>query len=796
MSVDRAQVYQGLILTRSSKDKRGVPEIEYWLATELGPVVLKITGERPVLFVALSDIETVKQAIQQLHSAYKIKVLELTNFSCEQVVGIYSPSIAAAFDLQNRLQQNEVEVLESDLRLHDRYLMERFIYGSLAFTGRLIQCNGYLEVRNPRVKKTKFSLALSMLSLDIECAMDGALFSIGLAYIDHKSQAVNEVLMIGTPEQAATNVAWFDDEKSLLLGLCERMPILDPDLIVGWNLINFDLRILIDRAAQYKVSLRLGRANGIATWRSRRDDPRRGYASIAGRVAIDGIDSLRSATWQFPSFSLESVAQSLLGRGKKVENDVDDRIAEIVHNFHHNKPVLAAYNLEDCLLVLDIFTKTNIIDYLVLRAQMTGLELDRAGGSVAAFTNLYLPKLHRGGYVAPNLPIGGGLASPGGYVMDSKPGLYKNVLVLDFKSLYPSIIRTFKVDPMGLIEGLKTPNESIQGFKGAYFDRDKHFLPDIITTLWQQRDQAKKEQDSVRSQAIKIIMNSFYGVLGSGGCRFYDTRLASSITMRGHQIMQTTSRWIEEQGYDVIYGDTDSTFVSLDPNLDSHGCKTIGNDLMGLINDRWNATLKEEFDLDCHLEIEFETHFNRFLMPTIRGSEAGSKKRYAGLIIDPESGEENLIFKGLENVRTDWTDLAKDFQADLFQYVFHDQDPTQFIIDTVKQTLSGALDNKLVYHKQLRKRLDDYVKNLPPQVRAARIADEKNAMLGKSLKYQNKGWISYLMTINGPEPVEYHCSAIDYDHYVEKQLKPIADAILSFIELDFSEMTSQQISLF
>ncbi len=542
--------------------------------------------------------------------------------------------------------------------------------------------------------------------------------------------------------------------------------------------------------------LPIGRDRSSATWRARRNDPHKGYVYIAGRIAIDGIDALKSATWNFPSFSLESVAQELLGRGKKVDGDVDDRVAEIVHNFHHDKPALAAYNLEDCELVLEIFTQTNIIDYLVLRSRMTGLELDRAGGSVAAFTNLYLPKLHRGGYIAPNLPAGGGLASPGGYVMDSKPGLYRNVLVLDFKSLYPSIIRTFKIDPMGLIEGLAAPSQSLPGFRGARFDRNKHFLPDIITELWQQRDQAKRDKDHVSSQAIKIIMNSFYGVLGSGGCRFYDTRLASSITMRGHEIMQTTSQWIASQGYEVIYGDTDSTFVALNENLSAPDCQRIGKQLAANINRQWRDTLMQDYQIACHLEIEFETHFSQFLMPTIRGSEAGSKKRYAGLIVDCETAEEKLVFKGLENVRTDWTQLARQFQAALFKLVFHQQDPTELIKTTVAATLAGHRDDDLIYTKQLRRQLDHYVKNVPPQVRAARMADEQNLALGKSLKYQNKGWVSYLITVGGPEPIEYAQSAIDYQHYIDKQIKPIADGVLPFIGLDFEALLSNQGELF
>ena len=787
--------YTGFVLTRSSVSRYGRTELEYWLATDFGPVLLTVSGQRPVFFITQEHGASAEASLNKLgRGNYEIKSLDLKTFQGLAVSAVYSATPSDAYHAQDLLKRAGLELLEADIRPHDRYLMERFAYGSVEFTGERVQRNGYVEFKNARLKTADYKPSLTAVSLDIECAMDGELFSIGLASADN---SVSEVLMIGE-EQAddQTITLWFNDEKALLLGLCERILDIDPDLIIGWNVINFDMRVLLERAKHCRVKLKLGRANREASWRNQVNDPSKGYVSIAGRVTIDGIDALRSATWSFPSFSLENVAQTLLGRGKKVEQGVDDRVAEIVHNFHHNKAALAAYNLEDCRLVLDIFEHTQIVDYLILRSKITGLELDRAGGSVAAFTNLYLPKLHRGGYVAPNLPEGGGLASPGGYVMDSIPGLYRNVLVLDFKSLYPSIIRTFKIDPMGLIEGLAAPEKSIPGFRGGTFDRDKHYLPKIITDLWAQRDQAKRDNDAVRSQAIKIIMNSFYGVLGSGGCRFYDTRLASSITMRGHEIMQTTSQWIEEQGYRVIYGDTDSTFVALDDDLDAAQCEQIGDDLAALINTQWQTTLSDDYQLDCLLEIEFETHFSRFFMPTIRGSEAGSKKRYAGLIIDSTTLEETTVFKGLENVRTDWTELAKEFQSDLFEHVFHDQDPTELIKKVVKDTLAGKCDAKLSYRRQLRRKLDLYVKNVPPHVRAARFADQKNSQLGKSLLYQNKGWIRYVMTSNGPEPIEYHSSPLDYDHYIEKQIKPIADAILPFIGYDFDTIASNQIELF
>jgi DNA polymerase-2 len=101
-----------------------------------------------------------------------------------------------------------------------------------------------------------------------------------------------------------------------------------------------------------------------------------------------------------------------------------------------------------------------------------------------------------------------------------------------------------------------------------------------------------------------------------------------------------------------------------------------------------------------------------------------------------------------------------------------------------------------VYAKRLRRKLSDYQKNIPPQVRAARLADEKNHLLGRALQYQNRGQIRYVMTLNGPEPLEYLESPIDYQHYIDKQLLPIADAILPHIGLSFEQLNDQQLGLF
>ncbi|OOF08043.1 DNA polymerase II [Salinivibrio sp. MA427] len=786
---------QGFVITRQQRDWGHTSTIVLWLSTPEGPIKLCIDDQHSVFFVPLEEKARVEALLPAIDPNAYCKPVPLTTFQHTPVAACYFTSVKRAREGQKVITGAAIALYEGDLRLADRYLMERYICGSLLFTGQVRQRQGYLEVTQGKAKQADYTPTLHHVSLDIECSQKGQLYSVGL-----DSEKDSRVIMVGAPQNDAPAwIEWVDNEEALLVALERWFAQYDPDVVVGWNVIDFDFRLLVKRAQRYQRDLRLGRGGERAFWRDGGSN-KPGFISLAGRVVIDGIDALKTATYGFRSWALEAVAQTLLGEGKAID-DPHDRMASINRMFHQDKIALATYNLQDCRLVNRIFDHTHLLDFLIERSRLTGVELDRVGGSVAAFTNLFLPRLHRSGYVAPNLASEGWIASPGGYVMDSKPGLYHSVLVLDFKSLYPSIIRTFLIDPLGLIEGLKAQEagqeaDTVPGFRGGVFHREKHYLPALIDELWQARDRAKKAGEKAFSQAIKIIMNSFYGVLGSSGCRFFDHRLASSITMRGHEIMKTTRELIEAHGFEVIYGDTDSTFVSLGGEKASEDADAIGRKLVSHVNQWWSQHLQETYGLESLLEIEYETHYQRFLMPTIRGQETGSKKRYAGRIVNPDTGESHLVFKGLETVRTDWTPLAQQFQQQLYQRVFDGDDVDAFIRDVVACTQQGERDAELVYRKRLRRPIAEYQKNVPPHVRAARLADSENQKRGRPEQYQRGGWIEYVITVNGPEPCMYRCSPMDYQHYIDKQLKPIADGILPFIGKEFDTLALPQLGLF
>jgi DNA polymerase-2 len=155
-----------------------------------------------------------------------------------------------------------------------------------------------------------------------------------------------------------------------------------------------------------------------------------------------------------------------------------------------------------------------------------------------------------------------------------------------------------------------------------------------------------------------------------------------------------------------------------------------------------------------------------------------------------------MVYRGLEMARSDWTPLARQFQEGLLTRIFRDEPHREFVTAYAQATLAGEKDDLLIYRKRLRHRLDAYEVNVPPQVRAARIADAHNKALGRPHQYQNGGWIQYVMTRSGPQPLEARQSGIDYEHYLFKQLQPIADSILFPFGESFAALTTLQQELF
>lgn len=771
---------QGYIVSRHSNDEKGRLNIHYYVKTDAGTVKVSITNPETVFFTN-APLEALATDVPGIQS----EETQLKSFAHEPVNVVRCQSLLLQQQMVALVKKQGYSVYEEDIKPEDRYLMERHIRGQVAFVG-VPDASGanYTEAK---LKVGNYQPDWQVWSLDIETSVSrNELLSIGITSGDRK------VVLVISPEPAQMdNVYTFSDERKLLMAFIKFVRKHAPDIIIGWNVIGFDLMFLEQRFKALGIKPALG-AQG-ETWRIREaKESGKVFASIAGRVVLDGITMLKVGGYHFNSYSLNNVSNELLEESKLITGG--DRWQEIERLHREELENFAAYNLQDCVLVERIFEKLKLIELQQTRVDLTGIPLSQTGGSVASFENLYLPRLHRTGWVGPAWRDDQFVPSPGGFVMNSVPGLYRNVLVFDFKSLYPSIIRTFYVDPLARVvaQALAQDEGLVPGYRGASFQRQYAILPELVAELAQSREAAKRDGNDILSYAIKIIMNSFYGVLGSSVCRFYHAELASSITMRGHELLGRSKQWMEERGAKVIYGDTDSLFITLSDELSEEQAWQAGKDLCEVVNQCLREWCGDYADIDSHLELEFETLYTRFYMPTIRGQEEGSKKRYAGLT----NGE--LVFKGLEAARSDWTPLAKRFQVELFEHVFFDKDMDSYVADFVSNLLSGKFDRELIYSKQLTRPLANYTKTQPPHVRAAKMADEIRHNQGLPPEYdRGRKRVQYVYSLTGVRPYssDEDLKNLDYQHYIDKQVLPIAEGVFQMLNLNVTDILTPQFAL-
>ncbi len=396
-----AQHRQGFLLTRHWRDTQAGTEVEFWLATDAGPQQVRLPPQPSVAFIPAEQRQRAETVLRD-ERRWQLHPLELTDFHQRPVLGLYCNQHRQLIRLEKLLKENGVNVYEGDIRPPERFLMERFITAPVWFSG---ENNGNGPLLNTQMKPADdYRPTLKLVSLDIETSEHGELYCIGLEGCGQR-----QVYMLGPPngnqaDETALdfNLEYVASRPLLLEKLNQWLELHDPDAIIGWNLVQFDLRVLQKHADRYQIPLRFGRGGNLLEWREHGFKQGHFFASAAGRLIIDGIEALKSATWNFPSFSLESVSQTLLGEGKASDSPYQ-RMDEINQRFANNKPALARYNLKDCELVTRIFAKTELLSFLLERATVTGLAADRSGGSVAAFTHLYMPRMHRIGYVAPNL---------------------------------------------------------------------------------------------------------------------------------------------------------------------------------------------------------------------------------------------------------------------------------------------------------------------------------------------------------------------------------------------------------
>jgi len=791
--------FDGCILQSSYRVRSGVPVVQlYGRLADGRSFVVRDSRVRPAFYIRAAD----RARAVACAGGHGMRV-DPRPHAFRSMAGAALCRIEAGIPsdvppLRDVLHGAGIPTFEADVRFAVGYLIDRGIRGGCRITGNPAPGPGVdLVFDDPVLEPALVGITPRVLAFDIETdpvadrLLAIALYGLGL----------DEVLVVDPggrpmPPQATG----LPNERAVLDAFAQRVSACDPDVLTGWNVIEFDLAMLARVAARVRFPLRLGRDDNVLRVRPAARPFGGASAVIPGRLVLDGIDLLRGAFVRQDDYSLDAVARSVLGEGKALAGPVADRVGEILANYRDDLPAFARYARTDARLALEIVQQLDVVNLAFERSRLTGMTPDRVAASIASFDFLYLAALHRMGIAAPTLHPGTGgvqVAQAGGQVLEPAPGLYDLVWVFDFKSLYPSIIRTFNIDPLGYagaaVDGsgeapaatsdpsARVDEDLIVTPGGARFRRGPAILPLILDDLMPRRDAAKRAGDQVAAQAIKILMNSFYGVLGTPACRFHNAAIANAITGLGRHLLMWTKHWFESRGFRVLYGDTDSLFVASGA-ADASAAAQQGRALVEALNAELAAYVSAGWRVDSRLELQFEKLYARLLLPAMRHGPEGARKRYVGV----RAGEppEALEFVGMEVVRRDWTDLAKNVQRELYRRLFAGDPVADYLRETVRALRAGELDRQLVYRKGLRKALASYTANTPPHVVAARKSPGAPGRV-----------IAYVMTTRGPEPLDALEAPPDREHYLDRQVRPVAEPVLHTLGLEFEAVIGDETQL-
>jgi DNA polymerase-2 len=717
----------------------------------------------------------------------------------EPVSRVQLPTPAAVQALCHRLRAAGVPTYEADLNGVARYLIDRGVRGSLEIHG-LCRPGGAegvdLVFENPEVAPGSVVPRLTVLALRVCTGASGQLAAVAVY-----GAAGGELLRVrasGEPEADGTTT--FADERALLGGLRERLRARDPDVLVGWDVVAHDLAVLKAAAQRARWPLALGRGRGVvqvavAAARGRGGPAR---AIVPGRMVLDAAALVQLAAPQVSDEALEVVAARVLGERAALLPSAGSGSA--------GAPV-AAPLLAEAQSIYELTVALQLIELSAQRSRLCGLPLDRIGASVAAFDYLYLLELSRRGFVAPTFERPSEPVEPvvGGHIIAPLPGVHRGVVALDFRSLYPSLIRTFQIDPLGLLPASAVtgsfatdPDGPIVAPSGAGFRRQLGVLTVILDQIFPMRAAAKAAGDAAASQAIKLLMNSLYGVLGSPGCRFHRPELANAVTSFGRELLKWTQARLEQYGYRVVYGDTDSLFVETgltgDSPTDVAALRALGEELAARLTRELGEHVRLTWGVESRLVLQLQTVYLRLLLTRLRrphASALGAAKRYAGLCAEGPKGERRrVVFVGMEAARRDATDLCKEAQRTLHELLFADRPAAElsnYLHRLVADLRRGDRDAQLVYRKMLRKEPADYQRLVLPHVV---VAQRLALPVGRLVRY--------VMTKAGPQPAGEQSSPLDYEHYLDKQLRPVAQPVLALYGLDFDQLLGKdrQLKLF
>lgn len=549
------------------------------------------------------------------------------------------------------------------------------------------------------------------------------------------------------------------DEKNMIEELTKVIEKKNPDIITGYNSTNFDLPYLGDRSKVTKAKLAFGRDGSSFEIRKRGI---RDVAKIEGRIYIDLFPLLRFLSFigavKMTRFTLESAYESIIGKKSDWKKKVEG--LEIYKMWDDEKQLasLAEYSRIDAHATWEL--AKNVLPLELEMSKVTHVPPADVIGATSSqlVESLLLYEANRRNAIVPNRPddatVRARMENPieGAFVKQPNPGIYEDIMVFDFRGLYPSIIISHNIDPFSLLPKDSAHKDYFESPTGARFAKEpKGLIPDVLERVIKTRGKLKDklktlnpdtdEYKSVwaRQQSLKILANSYYGYLAFARSRYYSRSAAESVTAWGRQFIMDTGKKAEMAGFELLYQDTDSAFLLL-------GNKTKEDAL------EWMKEINKT--LPGTMELELEGFFPRgvFVSKKATGSKVatGAKKKYA--LID-EKGK--LKIRGFELVRRDWSIVAKETQRAVLDAILKDgskEKAVKIVRDIVDEIRAGKMPlEKFVIQTQLTKAFKDYeVKS--PELAAALKYNVK----GKGEKLGQGSIIRFVITRTGGTPADLY----------------------------------------
>ncbi len=794
----------------------GVSQVEYSNGPD-GPLIhlygreldgssheIVITGFMPYLYIKADQAD-------RNHPTQVVKVdpTPYRSIYGEEVRRLYTHRPTDVRDVRTNYSH-----FEADIPFATRYMIDRGITAGVRIP------SGITQIPYEQVIPEQVNAPLRSCILDIECQDDKgglpdpdrdaiicitAWDSFEDTYISfilqnqQKSITAELFSSIGPLDSGCFNaschqVLIYPTERELLIGFSRYISEKNPDLLTGWNFIDFDLPFILGRIKYHNLP-----SDSIARLKGPSE-----RSTIRGRIEFDLLAAYkRMQSSKLDSYRLDAVGEREVGDVKAFHYSPG-----MTASFWKDSPEkLVEYNFKDVELCVKINQKNSIIDFYQEIARYVGCPLDRTLNS-SNVIDIYILRKAFGKFVLPSKGFSAGDEFEGATVFDPSHGLKENVVVLDLKSLYPMAMMTINASPE-----TKKPEGDLVAPNGIRFASHPDGLTrSIISELLKERDDKKNTRNlypfgspeyhlyDMQQSVIKVIMNTYYGVSGYSRFRLYDREIGAAVTSVGRAIIEHTRGIIEAKGYSVIYGDTDSCMVQLPPG-DLEQTIQIARSIEAELNASYDNFAKETLHADHHFfSIKFEKVYRRFF-------QGGKKKRYAGNLIWKEGKDvDEIDMVGFEAKRSDSPLLTREVMKEVMNRILKGEDLQKlklYLGPIIKRYRSGEFPlDEIGIPGGIGKGLDDYG-IADAQIRGAKYANEN---LGMSFGKGSKPKRLYIKSVSGKYPktdvicFEYGDQVppefvVDRELMLEKTIKQPLSRILEPIGWNWSDVDPTRTTL-